>query len=112
LALGETKWVKENKRPQSRKRRKEKRDIIKVKAIRGSTDMSNDFFTKMCREAIDELASGEKGWRDTDTNTLFLACFGILYNHLASRLAKPLWWFAGSVFAGVIAYIIISVLGG
>lgn len=72
--------------------------------------MNNDFFTKMMREAIEELASGEKGWRETDTNTLFLACFGLLYNHLISRLAKPLWFFAGSVLAGIIAYIIISVL--
>lgn len=74
--------------------------------------MSNNFFTKMCQEAIEELASGKKGWRDTDTNTLFLACFGMLYNHLVSRLSKPLWFFAGSVFAGIVTYVIISILGG
>ena len=74
--------------------------------------MNNDFFTKMCKEAIEELASGEKTWREIETNILFLACFGILYNHLASKIAKPLWFFAGSVFAAVVAGIIISVFGG
>ena len=71
---------------------------------------NNDFFTRMYKEAIEDLASGEKGWKETDTNTLFLACFGMLYNHLTSALAKPLWFFAGSVFAGIITYIIISVV--
>jgi len=71
---------------------------------------SNDFFSRMTKEAIEELASGEKGWRETDTNTLFLACFGMLTNHLMHRLAKPLWWFAGAVSAGVIAYILKSIL--
>lgn len=74
--------------------------------------MNNDFFTRMFKEAIDDLASGEKGWRDADTNTLLLACFGMLYNHLVSRLSKPLWFFAGTVFAGIVTYIIISILGG
>lgn len=66
----------------------------------------NDFFKRMSKEAIEELASGEKGWKETDTNTLFLACFGMLYNHLTKSLARPLWFFAGSVFAGIITYII------
>lgn len=72
----------------------------------------NDFFARMCKEATEELASGEKGWKDADTNTLLLACFGMLYNHLASRIVKPLWFFAGSVFAGIVTYVIISILGG
>ena len=71
----------------------------------------NDFFQRMTKEAIEELASGEKGWRDADTNSLVLACFGMLYNHLAHKITKPLWFFAGSVFAGIITYITISVLG-
>ena len=72
--------------------------------------MNNDFFTKMCKEAIEELASGEKTWREIETNTLFLACFGLLYNHLISRVSRPLWFFAGSVTAGIIAYITVSIL--
>lgn len=71
----------------------------------------DDFFQKMCKEAIEELASGERGWKDADTNTLFLAAFGMLSNHLTHKLTKPLWFFSGSVFAGVIAYIIMSILG-
>jgi len=73
---------------------------------------SDDFFMRMCREAQEELASGEKGWKEADTNTLLLACFGMLSNHLASRIVKPLWWFAGSVCAAVIGYIVHLVLGG
>ncbi len=69
----------------------------------------DDFFRRMYKEAIDELASGAKGWKSTDTNTLFLACFGMLYNHLTSSLARPLWFFAGSVAAGIVAAIIITI---
>ena len=68
--------------------------------------MNNSFFSKMTKEAIEELASGEKSWREVKTNVLVLACFGILTNHLTHKLARPLWWFAGSVCAGVITYII------
>ncbi len=71
---------------------------------------SNDFFKRMYKEAIDELASGDKGWKETDTNTLFLACFGLLYNHLISSISKPLWFFASSVFIGIVGYIIIRIL--
>ena len=75
-------------------------------------NQAGDFFWKMCREAQVELASGKKGWKEVDTNTLILACFGMLTNHLTSKLAKPLWFFASAVCAGVIGYITKSVLGG
>lgn len=66
----------------------------------------NGFFERMTREAMDELASGEKGWRDADSNTLILAAFGMLSSSLSRKLARPLWWFAGTVGAGVVAYIV------
>ena len=71
----------------------------------------NDFFARMCKEATEELASGEKGtnWKDAATNTLLLACFGMLYNHLSSRIVKPLWFFASSVLVAVI-WVITSTL--
>ena len=72
--------------------------------------MANDFFARMCREAQDEIASGEKGWKETDPNTLMLACFGMLTNHLTHKLTRPLWFFASSIATGVIAYIIMSIL--
>ncbi len=72
--------------------------------------MANDFFARMCKEAQDEIASGEKGWKEADTNTLLLACFGMLSNHLTHKITRPLWWFAGSVFAAVITYIVSSIL--
>ena len=72
--------------------------------------MENDFFARMCKEAQDEIASGEKGWKDTDTNTLILAAFGLLTNHLSHKLTRPLWWFAGAVSAGVVTYIISTIL--
>lgn len=71
----------------------------------------NDFFQKMCKEAIEEIASGRKGWKDVEPNTLILACFGMLTNHLSSRLGKPLWFFASCVCAGVVGYIVKQVLG-
>ena len=71
----------------------------------------NEFFQKMVKEAIEDLASGEKGWREADSNTLILACFGMLSNHLTRKLAKPLWFFSGCVAAGVIWLIVSKVLG-
>ena len=73
--------------------------------------MENGFFSQMCKEAMDELAAGDKGWKEADGNTLILACFGMLSNHLTSRIVKPLWWFAGSVFAGVVGYLVTLILG-
>lgn len=72
----------------------------------------NDFFLRMCREAQDELAHGGKGWKEIETNTLILACFGMLSNHLAHKLAKPLWFFASCVASGILTYIIRSIIGG
>ena len=70
----------------------------------------DDLFARMCKEAQDEIASGDKGWKEADTNTLLLACFGLLTNHLTHKLARPLWWFAGAVSAGVLTYIISIIL--
>ena len=71
----------------------------------------NGFFKKMCKEATEELASGETGWKEAETNTLLLACFGMLTNHLTHNLARPLWFFAGAVATGVIGYIVHLILG-
>lgn len=73
--------------------------------------MANDFFQNMCKEAQDEIASGDRGWKEADTNTLLLACFGLLTNHLTHKLSRPLWFFASSVFGAFIAYVIFSILG-
>ncbi len=73
--------------------------------------MANDFFARMCKEAIDEVASGNKSWKEADTNTLLLACFGLLTNHLTHKLTRPLWAFAGTVFAGLVAWIVFKILG-
>lgn len=72
----------------------------------------NSIFERMIKEAEEELASGEKGWREVDTNTLFLACFGMLYNSLMHKLARPLRWLAGCAVAAVITYIVSSILSG
>jgi len=71
---------------------------------------SNGFFNRMVKEAMDELASGEQGWKDCDTNTLFLAAFGMLYNEMMHNIARPLWFFSSAVAVGVIGYIISLVL--
>lgn len=72
---------------------------------------TNDFFQKMCKEAIEEIASGDKGWRDVPPNTLILACFGMLTNYLSGKLMKPLWLAAGSVSVTAIVYIVKQVFG-
>jgi len=74
--------------------------------------MANDFFDRMCKEAQDEIASGDKGWKEAETNTLLLACFGVLSNRLTHKLAKPLWFFASCVAVAVVTFIIKSILGG
>ena len=71
----------------------------------------NGLFERMCKEAQDEIASGEKGWKEADTNTLLLACFGLLTNHLTHKLARPLWWFAGTCSTGLVAWVIFQILG-
>lgn len=73
---------------------------------------SDDFFNRMCKEALEELAHGNKTWREIETNTLFLACVGMVMGHLTHRITTPLWFFAGSVFAGVVGYLVTRVLGG
>jgi len=72
----------------------------------------NDFFMRMCREAMEEVAKGDKTWREIETNTLLLACVGTVMNHLTHKITRPLWFFAGSVFAAMVAWIISLVVGG
>lgn len=70
----------------------------------------NDFFSSICRDAQNELASGKETWRTINTNTLLLACFGMLSDNLSSKLAKPLWVFASSVAIGIAVYVTKAVL--
>lgn len=67
---------------------------------------SNDFFMRMCKEAADELAGGDTSWKEAHPNTLLLAAFGMLSNHLASRIIKPLWFISGTIFTGVVGWLI------
>ncbi len=69
--------------------------------------MQNGMFDRMCGEAMNELADGDKGWRDVSPNVLIMACFGHLFNHLVHKLLRPLWFFGGAAATGVI-WIIIS----
>lgn len=71
-----------------------------------------DLFQRMCTEATNELAKGGKSWKEIDTNTLFLACFGMLSNHLTHKIANPLWFAASSICAAVIGYLVKTFLGG
>ena len=72
---------------------------------------ANDFFQKMCKEAIEEIAGGDKGWREAEPNVLILACFGMLFNHLSGRLVRPLWFAAGSIGAAAIVFGVRQILG-
>ena len=71
----------------------------------------NGLFRKMCQEAIDEISSGEKGWKEVETNTLLMACFGMLTNHLMHDITRPLWFASSAVFVGVVGYLINLILG-
>jgi len=73
---------------------------------------NNDFFMDMCTDAMQELASGKETWREIGTNTLFLAAFGMLYNHLVKKVVKPLYIMATSIFTGLVVYIIMSIIRG
>ena len=68
--------------------------------------MNNDFFLRMCKEAQEELAQGEKGWKECDPNVLIMACFGMFFNHMTHKIVRPLWWAAGSIFTAVVGYLI------
>lgn len=73
--------------------------------------MANGMFEKMCKEAADELASGNMGWKEMETNTLLMACFHLLTNHLTHSLTRPLWFFSATVASGVTFYIVRALLG-
>jgi len=73
---------------------------------------NDDFFQRMTKEAMEDLAGGEKGtWREIDTNTLFLACVGMVMNHLAHSIVRPLWFFASVAAAGIVWFIVSSAFG-
>ncbi|KKN70451.1 hypothetical protein LCGC14_0431460 [marine sediment metagenome] len=72
---------------------------------------SNDFFQRMTKEAMNELADGKKSWKEVSPNVLIMAVFGMLTNHLTHKLTKPMWFFASVVAAGVIWYVVSSILG-
>ncbi len=72
---------------------------------------NNGMFERMCHEAIDELTSGEKGWKEIDQNTLMLACFGMMYNHMYHKLVKPMWVGASGICSAVIFYVVRGLIG-
>ena len=71
----------------------------------------NGLFEKMCKEAIEELASGDVSWRDMPPNVLILACFGMLGDRLSKKLSRPLWLFSIATTALVLTLISSAVLG-
>jgi len=77
--------------------------------------MENDFFNRMCKDAINQVASGGQSWRDAPPNVLIMACFGLLTNHLSHKLTRPLWFAASSIATGVIGYLVfltLNAIGG
>jgi len=74
--------------------------------------MENGFFQRMGKEAMEELAGGEQGWRDAPSNVLIMACLGMLTNHLSSKITKPLWLVSSSISVAVLGHLIHTILGG
>ncbi len=66
----------------------------------------------MTKEARDELASGEVGWREANPNVLMLAVVGMMFKGLREMLMRPLWLLASGVSVAVIADIVFKVIGG
>lgn len=75
------------------------------------TMAGDNLFDRMCKEAMETIAQGSQGWKEMDTNTLILACFGMVTNHMTAKVVRPLWFFASTVFAGFIWYIVSTVFG-
>ena len=80
--------------------------------------MENNFFERMWKEAMQELAEGEGGWKSANPNVVTLACFGMLTNHITHRIAKminglkkPLWFASSAIAAGIIWYVASGILG-
>ena len=74
---------------------------------------NNGFFQRMCKEAADELAQGDRGWKDMDSNTLTMACFHYLFNHMTHKITRPLWFAAGAVTTWAVGSLLQSfVFGG
>ncbi|MCJ7808638.1 MAG: hypothetical protein MUP26_00105, partial [Desulfobulbaceae bacterium] len=43
---------------------------------------------------------------EMEVNTLLMACFHLLTNHLTHRIARPLWFASSAVVAAVVGYLI------
>jgi len=74
--------------------------------------MQNGLFEKMIDEAAEEVAN--KGWKGADQNAVTLAAFGLLYKLVSNRMhsiSKPFWWAASVIGAGVLWYIVSSLIG-
>lgn len=69
--------------------------------------MTDEFFQKMMDQAMEEMASGDQGWKSCDTNTLLLACFGHWSNRILKAITRPMWVFAGSL-SGYIIWAIVK----
>ena len=70
---------------------------------------TNGYFQRMCNDAISELVK-EGDWRKVPTNTLLMACFGMAFNHLASKILAPLKWGVGVALTGLLWWIISSII--
>jgi hypothetical protein len=70
----------------------------------------SEFFDTMMDEAMHEVAKGDKGWREVDSNTLTLACFGYLSKNIIASVSRPFWLFAGVVSTGIIWSIVSDIL--
>ncbi len=74
--------------------------------------MGNGLLHEMCKDATEELASGKQTWRAMPTNTLLLACLGMFAKNIKDNIARPLWFFASSIFIGVMGALANWFIGG
>lgn len=62
----------------------------------------NGFMDEMMHSAMQEIARGDKGWKEFDPNTLTLAMCCYLKNVISEALVKPLYWLSGVMAAGIL----------
>lgn len=75
-------------------------------------DISDGLIDKWAEEAMDDLSA--KGWRDIDPNSMMLIIYRVQRGRdrkLVSKITRPMWWLLGAVGAGVIWWIMSSLIG-
>ena len=76
-----------------------------------ANNLSDGIIDRWAEEAVDDL--GEKGWREIENNSMILITYAAQRSQqrkLTKKITTPLWWLLCTVGAGLIWWIISSVM--